>query len=197
MANDFAERFKQVRLAKKLNQTACAEKLEISLQTVNRLECGHRTPDAELAVRIAETFECDLGWLLTGRPSESGVAGSGHSCPLLTVLPEDLAAPAKEVIEGWISLPDLPPGTAAIRSRDDSMSPLIKWGDIVVFDIGVCQSGNLAVLVDQMGQGCIRRVYGTSGQEEYSADNPEYRGRDDQSELKCVGRVRKIIRDVP
>lgn len=197
MEMNFANRFKEVRIAKNLTQTECAEKLQISLQTVNRLERGHRTPDAELAVRIAETFNCGLVWLLTGRPQESGSACSGHSCPLLSVLPLDLTTPPKEAIEGWISFPELPSGTMAIRCRDDAMSPLVKWGDLVIFAVGECHPGNLAVLADQMGQASIRRMHVVMGLPTFLVENQEYVRREGQPELRCVGRVIKIVRDIP
>lgn len=196
MESSFSERLKKVRLAKQLNQTKCAELLNISLPTINRLERGHRVPDADLVIRIAKALECDLVWLLTGQES-GGISGVGHKCPILSKLTTDLRDPPRELVEGWLSLPDLPPETAAIRVRDDSMSPIIKWGDIVVFTIGEDKLGDLAVLVDQNEQVHIRRGSGSSGREEFLSENPEYRGRVDSTKLKCVGRVRKIIRNVP
>lgn len=50
-----------------------AEYLEISVQSLNKYERGHRIPDAEILSRIANKLECkDPGWLLTGKTYENG-----------------------------------------------------------------------------------------------------------------------------
>ncbi len=63
----FHDRFRQVRKDLKLNQKAMAEKLCISLRTLQRYEDGRVSPDAEVLDRLAP-LGVDLHWLITGLP---------------------------------------------------------------------------------------------------------------------------------
>ncbi|MDD2468769.1 MAG: helix-turn-helix domain-containing protein [Desulfobulbus sp.] len=63
----FQDRSHQIRKELKLTQTAMAEKLDVSLSTIQRYENGAVSPDAEVLDRLAP-LGVDLHWLITGLP---------------------------------------------------------------------------------------------------------------------------------
>ena len=68
MADQFPVRFRQLRKDLKLKQAAMAERLGISLKTLQRYEEGTTSPTADILQRVA-ALGVDLQWLVTGTPS--------------------------------------------------------------------------------------------------------------------------------
>jgi len=60
----FSERFKELRLGKKLAQTEIAKILNVSNGTVGLWETGKRLPSYEVLVRIANFFDVTTDFLL-------------------------------------------------------------------------------------------------------------------------------------
>nr|WP_321467160.1 helix-turn-helix domain-containing protein [uncultured Desulfobulbus sp.] len=65
--NSFHDRFRQIRKELKLTQKAMAEKLSVSLSTLQRYEDSRVAPDATVLERLAH-LGVDLHWLITGLP---------------------------------------------------------------------------------------------------------------------------------
>ena len=70
--NMFSENLKNLRKQKGLTQEELAERLHIVRQTVSKWEKGLSVPDAELLIRIAETFETSVSTLLGTTLETSG-----------------------------------------------------------------------------------------------------------------------------
>ena len=68
LLDQFPVRFRQLRKDLKLKQAAMAERLGISLQTLQRYEKGTTSPTADVLERVA-ALGVDLQWLVTGTPS--------------------------------------------------------------------------------------------------------------------------------
>lgn len=66
MANNIGGRIKTARKKVGITQGELAKRVGVSLQTLNKYEKGHRTPDARLLGAIAKELGCDPGWLLSG-----------------------------------------------------------------------------------------------------------------------------------
>ena len=66
MANNIGARIKTARKKVGITQGELAKRVGVSLQTLNKYEKGHRTPDARLLGAIAKELGCDPGWLLSG-----------------------------------------------------------------------------------------------------------------------------------
>lgn len=66
MANNIGGRIKTARKSVGITQGELAKRVGVSLQTLNKYEKGHRTPDAGLLGAIAKELGCDPGWLLSG-----------------------------------------------------------------------------------------------------------------------------------
>lgn len=65
--NGFQDRFHQIRKELNLTQKAMAEKMGVSLRTLQRYEDGPVSPDAVALDRLAH-LGVDLHWLITGLP---------------------------------------------------------------------------------------------------------------------------------
>jgi len=190
-----ASRIKSVRTDNGLSVRKFASMLDVSSPTISRLETGQRTPDVNLILRISETFKKDLVWLMTGGTADgSRVSVSLRQIPIFRELPPDLSKPPTDLIEDWLSLPDLPSSAAAIVCHDDSAAPIAKRGDLVVFVPGETAVGDLALLTDQWGEAKVRRVKDGHGGPIYYAENPEYRELDERAEFKAVGKMVKVVR---
>jgi len=67
----FSEKLKEIRRRDGITQLQAAKQLGVSLGAVGNWESGKRTPDAEMLVRIADTFGVTTDYLL-GRTDDSG-----------------------------------------------------------------------------------------------------------------------------
>lgn len=191
-----ASRIKSVREAKKLSVRGFASLLGTSAPTISRVENSQRSPDLNLILKIATTFKCNLDWLMKGvSPDSRAVPVSSGRIPIFRDLPDDLKNPSIALIDAWLDLPGLPSSAAAIYCQDDSASPILRRGDLIIFVPVECNAGDLALLVDQWGAR-VRRVKSGSSGLTYHAENPEYRDQDERAEYKQIGKVIKIVRDV-
>lgn len=62
----FSERLIQARTQAGYSQKKAAEILGITPVTMNRYEKAHREPERGLLIKMAELYNCELNWLLTG-----------------------------------------------------------------------------------------------------------------------------------
>jgi len=188
MDRDFGARIRSVRQSLGLSQKNFGQMLNISLPTVNRFENGHRIPDADLMCRVAEVFNRDIAWLMTGERSQA--------CPVLSEMPADPFSPPMDLIVGEVSYPGRATVSAAIRQRDNSMAPLINPGDLVVFVPGPCSNGDVAVLTSRDGVPILRKLKIIGDVVYYVASNSEYDDSGECSSLTYVGRVTTIVRSI-
>lgn len=192
-----ASRIKSVREAKKHSVRSFASLLGTSPPTISRVENGQRSPDINLILRIVTTFKCDLAWIMTGvSPDGGAVPLSSGRIPIYRDLPDDLKNPPVALIDAWLDLPALPSSAVAIYCQDDSASPILRRGDLIIFVPVECSVGDLALLADQWGEAKVRRVRSGSSGLTYYAENPEYRERDERAEFKPIGKVIKVVRDL-
>src|SRR3970040_473566 len=87
MANNIGNRIKTARKRAGITQGDLAKRVGVSLQTLNKYEKGHRTPDARLLGSIVKELGCDPGWLLSG---EDKTYASPESSGDKFILAEDL-----------------------------------------------------------------------------------------------------------
>lgn len=63
MENVFSERLSQIRREKKLTQKAAAELIGIQAASLSSYESGRKSPNLEIASKIAKAYGCSLDWL--------------------------------------------------------------------------------------------------------------------------------------
>jgi repressor LexA len=151
MKQSIAQRIRQARTKKELDQTKLAAKLDVATRTVQRWEKGEQVPDSNYLMRIAKVTGVTPHWLLTGdgdlypkAPSESNVIPLTNarykrvelvSLPLLSSVPG--GAPSlmfhPDYVEKYITVDDIKDTNAfALEVKGNSMAPRIEDGDIIV-----------------------------------------------------------------
>ncbi len=202
MPNNLGERIKRVRVKAGLTQGELARRLGIAYPTLNKYERGHRTPDARLLSQIAKLLACDPGWLLTG---ESGLhdmlsvpeAAPAIQIPLISKVTDDFPEHVSEDISGYISLPHIPQGAYSIIVKGDSMSPLIRDGDYVIFvPDNDLKNGDIVVVNDMWGESILRRYRGKKLKVFLVSDNPEYPVLALDKNHKIIGKVIAVWRKI-
>ena len=66
MTNNIDNRIIESRKSKGFTQKYLAEKMNISLPTMNHYETGKRIPGSDFLARLAKVVDCNPGWLLSG-----------------------------------------------------------------------------------------------------------------------------------
>ncbi len=64
---NLGERIKRVRKMAAMSQEEFAKRLNLTVNTINRYEKGHRIPDSNFITQMVRVFRCDAIWLLTGK----------------------------------------------------------------------------------------------------------------------------------
>ncbi len=192
MDKSIGARMKKIREDAGLSQKAFGARLQASLPTINRCENGHRLPETALVIRIAEEFNCDLQWLLTG--SETSPSGADR-VPIVSRVPEDFSSILSDEVKGYLSMPGLPKGTFAIQIRGEEMVPSVRPGDHVIFQRGDVETGRLVVAIDQWGAFLVRRLREVKGDLLLTTDDPQGHALL-MEKAEFVGPVLEIIRRV-
>lgn len=126
-----SDRLRIARNNKGMSQKDLALAVDVSVQTINKYERGHRIPDANVIVRLLDIFGCDANWLLIGKESAS-------PDPMMT-WPEDVrdaCLKAKEIIESKdpVITPVLMSNIAAfydaIKQKEDNRGLAKKVDDL-------------------------------------------------------------------
>lgn len=194
MDKKIGERMRSVRLKNGLSQTEFAEKLGVSLPTINRFERGHRTPDADLIVKMGEVFRCDILWVLTGSTSPV-FEEEAKKIPLLRKIPDDFPAVPPETIASYICFPGTPDDTWAIQVSGEDMLPTVRDGDFVLFRAGEVVAGEVALYLDAWGKAKVRR-FREEGGGALVAEHPDYPPIKVDNEINLVGKVVQVLRTI-
>lgn len=160
--SSLGSRFQRLREGLGWTQGRMARVLGVGRTSVTQYEGGQRLPSLRVLMRLAEAVEVDLGWLLTGRtesrvdlmdlpqpvvhfPARQEDRPEGfhpadyYAVPLLSD-PVAAGAPliSTDLVEEWawihVSQVGQRSNLAALRVEGDSMSPLIRDGDIIAID---------------------------------------------------------------
>ena len=157
MTKNLNKRITISRKSKGLTQKILAERLNISLPTMNHYETGKRVPSSAWLANLAIEVECDPGWLLTGEgtpqkniehldpfPDPATLDGfvlvprynieasaGGGSVVHSEQIVDHLAFKAE-----WVhkELGTEPKNLLLVHSIGDSMEPTIRSGDLLLVD---------------------------------------------------------------
>jgi transcriptional regulator with XRE-family HTH domain len=193
LGKEVGERVKSLRLQRGLSQTEFGGKLGKSLQTINRVERGHRAPDAEFILGLKEVFGADIRWVLSGRPDPDLEKGTIR-VPLLKTLPSDFEVVPPEAVDAHIRLPRLPENAWAIQISGEDMVPTVRSGDYVVFQVAKPQEGDLALYCFDGGAARVRRFSARSGGE-LIAEAPGCPPIP-VAQIRVVGRAVQVVRHI-
>ncbi len=151
MKSTIAQRIRQARLAKQLDQSELAAKIDIATRTIQRWEKGEQVPDSNYLMRIAKATGVVAHWLLTGEGEMFGQSQNTAnvlslptnrykkvqlvSIPLLSSVPAGMPIQIfhSEQVERYITVDDIhDPNAFALEVKGNSMAPRIENGDIIV-----------------------------------------------------------------
>lgn len=154
---------KKLRKEKALTQDDLANILGVGKTTISSYETGNSEPNNENLVKIAETLNVSIDYLLKG----SLVTGSidSRKVPLLNSIKEDEPIKALQNTETFIEIPllfnnDGNDDIIALHVTDDSMNNAkLNCGDIMIINLqDTVQDGEIVVVIDN-NEVMIRRFY--------------------------------------
>ena len=166
MKQTLANRIREARSQRGLDQAKLAAKLDIATRTLQRWEKGEQVPDSNDLIRLAKATGVAPHWLLTGDgsmyvsefpdgkilPLQTNRYRKVDliSLPLLSSVPG--GAPSlmfhPEHVEKYITVDDIhDSGAFALEVKGDSMAPRIEDGDIIVVSPKLdARSGDICVV---------------------------------------------------
>ena len=216
MKHTIAQRIRQARAQKELDQAKLAAKLDVATRTVQRWEKGEQVPDSNYLVRIAKVTGVAPHWLLTGNgemyassqveskiiplPTSRYKRVELVSLPLLSSVPG--GAPSlmfhPDYVEKYITVDDIKDSNAfALEVKGNSMAPRIEDGDIIVVSPKLeSRTGDICV-VRVNDEDTVKRVK-IEDQFIYLIPlNPEYEPMAvRKKDVSFVWRVVKVIKSV-
>lgn len=216
MKQTIAQRIREARERKALEQAKLAAKLDVATRTVQRWEKGDQAPDSNYLMRIAKVTGVAPHWLLTGEGEMFASAQQDLKIfplptgrykkvdlvqlPLLSSVPG--GAPSlifhPDYVEKYITVDNInDKGAFALEVKGNSMAPRIEDGDIIVVSPKMeSRSGDICV-VRVNDEDTVKRVKFEEHFLHLIPLNPEYepmviRKRD----VAFVWRVVKVIKNV-
>lgn len=184
MTNLINKRIIESRKSKGFTQKYLAEKLSISLPTMNHYETGKRIPGSDFLARLAKVVECNPGWLLSGegemqikeeycypspRASHSNMEGF-VLVPRYNIEASDEGGSAinsEQIVdhlafkEDWVhkELGTNPKNLLLVHSLGDSMEPTIRSGDLLLVDRSKSQVKGEGIYLINLDDGLmVKRV---------------------------------------
>lgn len=194
-------RIKQLRLAAGLTQKDFADSIGIVQGFLSALENGKKPPSTTLLLALCHLHQITLGWLRTGcgemRATITSTESGTGRIPLLRKIAPEFPVLPQEDIASFLSLPELPEGSHAIRFEGDFMAPTILDGDLVIFQSGADVDNRDIVLVTNRWSEVILRRYRLRGDEVYlAAENSSYPPFRPDPQTRIIGKVIAIWRRV-
>lgn len=215
MKQTIAQRIRQARLSKDLDQARLAARLDVATRTLQRWEKGEQVPDGNYLMRLAKIMGVSPEWLLAGSGSMHSQETSEKilplpmnrykkvdliSLPLLSSVPG--GAPSlmfhPEYVEKYITVDNVgDAGAFALEVKGNSMAPKIEDGDIIVVSPKLeSRSGDICV-VRVSDEDTVKRVK-VDGQLIYLIPlNPEYEPMAvKKKDVSFMWKVVKVIKNL-
>jgi|GEM_PF-1984968 len=222
---ELSKRILGIRKRKGLSQTQFAKELGLKNNTIiSQYEKGVTAPSNKILLLIAQTFDVDYFWLITGKntndPKEIFNAGFNmvananakrNIVPLMRELKMRVfpivsrisAGPVKEYYinidpEKAICIPYKHDNCVAMQVDGDSMANKIDSGDIILIDLYKnIKDGDIVAVALKNGEQLIKRFKRIDGMIVLYSDNSKYRPITvNESEIEAIKKVVKIIKDV-
>jgi repressor LexA len=216
MKQSIAQRIRQARAKKEMDQAKLAAKLDVATRTVQRWEKGEQVPDSNYLMRLAKVTGVAPHWLLTGNgemyapshaeskilplPTSRYKRVDLISLPLLSSVPG--GAPSlmfhPDYVEKYITVDDIKDANAfALEVKGNSMAPRIEDGDFIVVSPKLeARSGDICV-VRVNDEDTVKRVKIEDQFIHLIPLNPEYEPMAvRRKDVSFVWRVVKVIKSV-
>jgi SOS-response transcriptional repressor LexA len=189
-----------------LTQKEFSKKAKIPLRTLASLEINERVPGAGILLKIAQTFNIDLNWLIVGdeksitirSPITKYDMGKLISLPILGRVPAGYPMTAIEEIDGYFPLPRKlidDPKAFILKVQGDSMEPDLFDGDLVVISPAqkteIKGNGEHVIVRCNTDEVAVKLVHKEKRGIILSSRNPKYPPRliTDDETLEIIGKV--------
>ena len=190
----------------KINIKEFSVKTGIPYRTIQSYLLKERQPNYENLQKIATHLCVNLNWLLTGegepfiksKPVLPEEAMPTRKIPVLGKIPAGFPHYVAEQIIEYIALPEVPENAFAIIAKGDSMSPVIKDGDYVIFlamPIDIF-SGDIVIVNNEWGETMIKRYRIKDNKPILVSENPEYPTIQPNKHYQILGKVISIWRKI-
>lgn len=199
------EKIKLVRRANKLTQKKFAESLGIAQGFLCAIERGRKQPSETLLIALRHSYNLNRQWLYsetatsdrTSTPEPHAATRIPNMAPLVhgNAIPTETSAAFSA--EEYITLPELPKNSFAIRYSGDFMAPTIRHGDIVVISPDETPTpGGIVLLTGQWNEPFLRRYRSKNGEIFYTADNSAYSPFKGNDSTRILGVVVSVWRRI-
>ncbi len=187
MSHNCGDRMRKMREQAGLSQKDLAQKLDVSLIKINRIENDRGLPDTKMVIRLAHEFGVEPNWLLLGREGQEG-SDALQGAPVYdkNELQKD---PAQRSAKDWVRFPQLPHGCFAWEMRDESMVPRIRPGDMLLVRNEEYQTDDVVLFSNEMGLVQVRRIGQVESEQVLVSENPEYPLAKFSAEIIVLGKV--------
>lgn len=202
------DKIKEICKEKGLQQKDLAETLNVASQTVSMWVKNNRIPDIETIKKIAAALGVPVTELLEEPPAEPNAAlmqqNHIHMIPVFESVSAGFGVGAVDRIIAYtpifIESDTEAAETICVRVSGDSMYPKIEDGDLVqVHKQDTADTGEIVVILDGCEAYVKRFIHGKNGVVLESL-NPAYPpmkySKEESNELRIVGIVKRIIRDI-
>lgn len=193
---NLADRITISRKSKGFTQKVLAQKLNISLPTMNHYETRKRVPSSDLLAKLAGVVGCDPGWLLTGEGAQRDIDRiyqdrSGHILDNFVLVPRyniEASAGGGSVIHSeqivdhlafktdWVhkELGTTPKNLILVHAMGDSMEPTIRSGDLLLVDRSKARVKGEGIYLISLDEGLmVKRIdWLLNGSVAIRGDNP-------------------------
>jgi len=165
---------------------------------------GSRRPTMENLQKIAIQTQANLNWLLTGegepfiKQEVPKDVMPTKKIPVIAKVPAGFPNIVSEQIIEYIYLPEIPDNAVAVIAKGESMSPIIKDGDYVIFipmpvDIF---PGDIVIVNNEWGETMIKRYKLKDNVPYLVSENPEYPTYQPNEHYQIVGKVISVWRKI-
>ena len=197
----FGTRLKLLRESKGLRQEDIGALFGFGKSTISQWESGGREPDYSIIVKLADYFQVSTDYLL-GRDiptllPESFALDEDIPVPILGSAPCGPSSTAIQEILGYVYIDKQTAEQGeyfALYAKGDSMVPTINPGNIVlVRKQPAVDNGQVAVVLLDKEEACIKRVFCNEGNCVLQSDNQKYQPKIvKQEEVLILGRVMEV-----
>lgn len=191
--NKFIDRLKYLMERDEIkSQYALAKQVGIDARVINNWFTGEaKKPSDENIKKLAAFFNVHPAWLEHGEKEYAPLPGKPTvNIPVLAKCPAGFPEIVSEDIVEYISLPDIPKNSYAIKVKGDSMSPNIKDGDYAIFIPATeARGGDVIIACNEFNEPLIKRYRIKDGKPYLYSDNPEYSPVKINERYRLIGKV--------
>ena len=182
----FSDRLNKHMEQQNLSNYWLSRQVGVSEKAVRNWRTGKSEPRGKHLMKLAAVLKKSPLWFESGKEEIKVTA----PVPVLGRVPAGFPDTIAEEIIEYISLPDAPKNSYALKVKGDSMLPTIREGDYVIFiNDGDIKHGDVVVVNNEFGDSMIKRYRKKGAEVFFVSDNPEYKPFQPNEHYRIIGKV--------